>query len=396
MTATTEQLSEAALVVVGGGPAGHAAAQAYREAGGAGRVVLISADDAQPYQRPPLSKDYLRGESDESALPLEAPEFYPDGEIELWLADPVTALDLTSRTISTQSGRQLSFTSCVLATGCRPTELDVPGGDHPGVRRLRSLTEARLLRGAAVRAKTAVVIGSGFIGCEAAVSLASRGLTVTMVTPSELPQLERLGRAAAERLKSWLDDAGVIVRTGQEVTEIHDGTTVLTADGRSAAADLILTAVGVTPNSTLAAEAGLALEKDRILVDERMATATTGVYACGDVALANNALAGRRLLVEHWGEALRMGEIAGANAAGGDQQWSEVPGFWSSIGDRTLKYAAWGDGFDDAQLVEHGGGSFTIWYATAGRAVGVLTHRFDDDYERGRQLIEDGASIPVH
>jgi NADPH-dependent 2,4-dienoyl-CoA reductase/sulfur reductase-like enzyme len=221
-----------------------------------------------------------------------------------------------------------------------------------------------------------------------------RGLDVTMLTSEELPQLGRLGGSAAQRIAGWLATAGVHLQANSEVVEIADGRTVLLTDGRFPA-DLILAAAGVSPNSGLAEKAGLELDEGRIAVDERMASGFRGVFAAGDVALAHNRAAGRRLRVEHWGEALRMGEIAGANAAGADEAWAEVPGFWSQIGRHQLKYTAWGDGFDHDDLVEHGGGAFTVWYSRAGKAVGVLTHYADDDYERGQELISAGEPAPL-
>jgi NADPH-dependent 2,4-dienoyl-CoA reductase/sulfur reductase-like enzyme len=125
-----------------------------------------------------------------------------------------------------------------------------------------------------------------------------------------------------------------------------------------------------------------------------MRSSVPTVLAAGDAALAFNAAAGRHLAVEHWGEALAMGKVAGQTAAGADASWDEVPGFWSTIGGRTLKYAAWGDGFDQAALVDHGSGSFTAWYSRDGVAVGVLTHDADNDYERGQILIEQGRPAP--
>lgn len=391
----TSPTNDAALVVVGGGPAGHSAAAAYRAAGGSGRVLILSADDTAPYQRPPLSKDFLRGETEPDELPIEPPEFYRDNNIELRLADPVSSLSLRHGQVVTQSGLAVGFGRCVLATGCEPAVLPVPGADHPDVLRLRFLAQARILRGRAERAGSAIVIGSGFIGCEAAASLAARGVDVTVLSTEELPQLHRLGREVAERLAGWLTGAGVRLVGGAEVAAIEDGTAVQTTDGRRFTADLVLTAAGVKPRGELAEQAGLAVQDGRILVDERMATGDSRVFAAGDVALAHNVTAGRRLPVEHWGEALRMGEIAGTNAAGGDENWSEVPGFWSQIGDRTLKYSAWGDGYEQAELIEHDNGGFTAWYSQDGAAVGVLTHRADGDYERGGELIAAAAPVPV-
>ncbi|WP_111766043.1 NAD(P)/FAD-dependent oxidoreductase [Nakamurella deserti] len=385
----------AALIVIGGGPAGRSAAAAYREAGGAGRVVLITAEDTPPYRRPPLSKGFLSGEVGEEEMPQRPATDYDDQDIELWLSEPVSGLDTDARRVTTASGREITYDAVVLATGCAAAVLPVDGGDHPAVATLRSLDDGRFLRTAAGSARRAVVIGSGFIGCEAAATLARRGVDVTMVTSEELPQLQRLGRDVAERIAGWLTTAGVAVVSSAPVRRIDPDGAVVTDDG-SHRGDLVLAALGVTPNSALAGAAGLELSDDgRILVDASMATAVPGVFAAGDVVMAENATAGRRLRVEHWGEADRMGTIAGRSAAGVADRWTDVPGFWSTIGDRSLQYKSWGDGYDAVEVVDHGDGAFTAWYSADGVAVGVLTHEADDDYEKGAELIAAGSPAPT-
>jgi 3-phenylpropionate/trans-cinnamate dioxygenase ferredoxin reductase component len=382
------------LVVVGGGPAALEAARSYREAGADGEVVLVSGDDYLPYNRPPLSKDFLRGESHEDALPLEDGDFYRQHGIEVRLRTWARALDTVSRTVTLSDGRTLSYGWCVLATGASPKPLPVPGAEGSGVRYLRSRHQAAQLRAAAAAARSAVVVGSGFIGCEAAASLARRGLAVTLVSMEDGPQAARLGEAASRLLREWLEEEGVSLRLGAQVEAIEDGRVRL-AGQASAEGDLVLVAGGVEPEADIAGEAGLALETGRIQVDDRMRSSAAGVLAAGDVAFAFNAAAGRHLAVEHWGEALAMGRVAGQIAAGEEASWAEVPGFWSTIGDRTLKYAAWGDGFDDASLIDHGGGAFTVWYSREGVTVGVLTHDADHDYERGQRLIEQRRPMPT-
>jgi 3-phenylpropionate/trans-cinnamate dioxygenase ferredoxin reductase component len=382
------------LVVVGGGPAALEAARSYREARTDGEVVLVSGDDYLPYNRPPLSKDFLRGESHEDALPLEDGDFYRQHGIEVRLRTWARALDTVSRTVTLSDGRTLSYGWCLLATGASPKPLPVPGGEGSGVRYLRSRQQAAQLRAAAAAARSAVVVGSGFIGCEAAASLARRGLAVTLVSMEDGPQAARLGDAASQLLREWLEEEGVSLRLGAQVEAIEDGRVRL-AGQASAEGDLLLVAGGVEPEADIAGEAGLALETGRIQVDDRMRSSAAGVLAAGDVAFAFNAAAGRHLAVEHWGEALAMGRVAGQTAAGVEASWAEVPGFWSTIGDRTLKYAAWGDGFDDASLIDHGGGAFTVWYSREGVTVGVLTHDADHDYERGQRLIEQRRPMPT-
>jgi 3-phenylpropionate/trans-cinnamate dioxygenase ferredoxin reductase subunit len=383
------------LVIVGGGPAGLEAARAYREASPANEVVLVSADEHMPYNRPPLSKDFLRGESGEESLPLEDDDWYREHRIEVRLRTPAQALDPIGHVITLIGGETLDYDHCILATGATPKPLPVPGGDGPAVYYLRSRGDARRLREAAAAARSAVVVGSGFIGCEAAASLARRGLTVTLVTMENLPQVARLGDAAGQRLRRWLEDDGVTLRLGAEIEAIEDSRRVRLTDGSSADGDLVLVAGGVDPGAALATQAGLTVAQERVRVDAHMGSSRAGVLAAGDVAFAFNAAAGRHLSVEHWGDALAMGRIAGLTAAGQAASWAEVPGFWSTIGERTLQYAAWGDGFDSAQLVDHGEGAFTVWYGQDGVTVGVLAHGAEDDCDRGQRLIEERRPVPV-
>jgi 3-phenylpropionate/trans-cinnamate dioxygenase ferredoxin reductase subunit len=386
---------KAGLVVVGGGPAGLEATRAYRESGGGGPVILVTADEHLPYDRPPLSKDYLQGQSEETELPLEDEGFYRDHDIQVLLANPATALDPAARTLTLADGVSLTYDACVLATGAAAKPLPVPGGDDPAVLYLRSRTDGRRLRRAAEAARSAVIVGSGFIGCEAAASLAARGLDVTLVTIEELPQATRLGPAAGDRLRQWLEADRVTLRLGVEVEGIQAGRRVHLAGEAEVEGDLVLVAGGSQPEVSLARMSGLAMQHDRIRVDAHMTTSAPGIFAAGDVATAYNPTAGRHLSVEHWGEALTMGRIAGETAAGRQASWVEVPGFWSTIGGQTLKYTAWGDGFDRDHLVEGTQGAFTVWYARDGVTVGVLTHNRDEDYEVGQQLIQHRRPPPA-
>ena len=363
------------LVIVGGGGAGLAAARGYRDAGGEGPVVMLAAEHDPPYMRPALSKEFLRGEPEDIALEAS------DLDVELRLGADVTALDPAARTV-TAGGETLGYDACVLAMGAEPALLPVPGGERAMT--LRSLESARELRGRAAYCTAARIVGSGFIGCEAAASLAMRGLRVTLLSDERVPQLARLGEQAGRRIAGWLADLGVALRLGEAVDAIP-------APGER---ELVLMAAGIRPRADLAVAARIETEQGRIVTDERMRTSADGVYAAGDVALARNAAADRRLPVEHWGEALNQGEAAGRNAAGERTAWSAAPGFWSTIGDKTLKHVAWGDGFDETRFVSHAGEAFTVWYGLGGITVGVLTHDADEDYERGRELIERGRRLP--
>ena len=380
-------MQDAGLVVIGSGPAGVSAATAYREAGGRGPVRLVTADQDLPYERPPLSKDVLRGEAGAEETFLNDPGFYRDHDIEIVLASPVAALLPDESAIRFEDGRTIAYDSCVLATGSKPIRPNLPGADSAHV--LRSRRDAMGLADAAARATTAVVAGSGFIGCEAAASLAARGIGVTLVTEEARPQEARLGAWAGDRIAAWLREAGVELVGADRLAEIMAGS-VRTEGGARYPADLVLLATGVKPMAGLAEGAGLAMQDGRVLVTADLRTSVPSVLAAGDVAYAVNASAGRAISVEHWGDALAMGEIAGRVAAGESAEWDQAPGFWSTIGDRTLKYAAWGDGYDDVRVDADDEG-FTVRYGRDGELVGVLTHERDADYESGQSDVQARA-----
>ena len=375
------------LVVVGSGPAGISAGEAFRRYEGDLPVTILTADPHPPYARPPLSKEFLRGETDD--IGLHPAQWYAERRLSVVHVGAVTEIEPSSHTV-TADGVEFSYRSLVLACGAQPKPLPVPGGEL--ARPLRSLRDATALRESCEDAQSAVVVGAGFIGCEAATSLAMRGLVVTLVAPEEVPQVERLGRTAGKHLLALLDDCGVrYVRAGVHAI---DPTAVHLDDGSRLSTDLTLAATGVTPNCGLAEAAGMTVLQSRVVTGPDLATSADNVYAAGDVALAYNTTAGRAVAIEHWQDAADQGEIAGANAAGDQRLWSAVPGFWSTIGASTIKYHAWGDGYDRDRIVERDSG-FTVWYEADGVAVGVLTCGADDDYELGGKLIAGAKPAPL-
>jgi NADPH-dependent 2,4-dienoyl-CoA reductase/sulfur reductase-like enzyme len=386
-------VSEERIVIVGGGPAGQAAAGAYREAGGEGAVTILAREPDPPYERPPLTKGFLRGESGREELPIEDRGWYEERAIDLRTDAEVAELDLGAREARTAAGEAFPFDRLLLATGADPTVPSLPGADAPAVQTVRRIGDAERLAELG-SGDAALVVGSGFIGCEAAASLAMRGAEVTMATLEEAPQAGRLGAEVAAEISGWLEGLGVEILTEAELESIRPAgdrsARAKFADGEERVADRVLLALGVERNTGLAAAVGLPVE-DGVQVGPTMESADPRLLAAGDVAFAFNATAGRRLRVEHWGEALNMGEVAGKAMAGVEAAWDVAPGFWSRIGVHTLKYVGWGDGYDASRFEAGEEGAFACWYGRDGELVGVASHLDDAAYERGRELIEERA-----
>lgn len=383
------------LVIVGGGPAGLATARAYRNAGGQAETVILTSEPHAPYNRPPLTKEFLRGESGREDLPLEDRAWYGDNAVELRTSTAVVHLDRKRGLVETEGGEEILYDACVLATGSEPVRLPVPGGDDPEILVMRTIENSVRLQDRVGRGDTVVVVGSGFIGCEAAASLSLRGAGVTLVSLEEIPQGERLGKEVGGRIRGWLEDYGVELRMGLGLESIErrdDGFVVSVEGGERIETGTVLFGTGVRPRLGLAEAAGLEIDGG-VVTDSSMRTGGAGIFAVGDIASAYNGSARRHVSVEHWGDALEHGRIAGTVIAGGEATWDMVPGFWSTIGDKTMKYWHWGDGWDNLAFQDRGD-AFVVRYGRDGILVGVLAHGADEEYEQGRGPIERGAAFP--
>jgi 3-phenylpropionate/trans-cinnamate dioxygenase ferredoxin reductase subunit len=386
------------IVIVGAGPGGVATARSYREHGGSGPVTLIGEEPTLPYERPPLTKEFMRGELEETQLLLEQRSWFESNDVQLLQGASVRAIDPQQRRVFVDGGGggALEASSIVLATGSEPLRPSLPGFDHPSVLTMRMLSDSRAIVACANSAEVVIVIGTGFIGCEIAASLTARGARVKLIGQEALPQEARLGADAGRHIAGWLAELGVELIAEAEVSAVHDAQTVELTDGRRVEGSCVVLGMGARPRAALAEAAGLQLRAGAVVVDAtlRAPGCEGAVLAVGDVAHALNTSAGRSLRVEHWGDALAQGELAGRRLAVDEGEWDGVPGFWSTIGERTLKHAAWGDGYEQARTVEHANGGFTVWYSSGGVAVGVLAHECDADYERGRELIGAGEPAP--
>ena len=383
---------EQRIVIVGGGPAALSTARSYRDAGGSAHVDVICAEPHLPYNRPPLTKELLRGELEPADLPLESEAWFAAHAITLRRGRSAVALDRVARTVHLEGGQELPYDACVLATGSAPQRPPVEGAEDPDLHMMRTVDDALRLRAMARPGTRAVVVGAGFIACEAAASLVRRGVAVVLAAPEERPQAQRLGERAGELITTLLREAGVELRLGAELQRIEPHWGVRLADGGTLTADMVVLGTGVAPRSGLASEAGLEVEDGAVLVDASMRSSDSAVLAVGDIAAAQHARAGRRLRVEHWGDALAHGEVAGRTLAGEDAAWTTAPGFWTTIGEHTLKYSAWGDGFDEARVEADGDERLVVRYVRDGQEVGVLALGDDEAYEAARRRLQDGSA----
>jgi 3-phenylpropionate/trans-cinnamate dioxygenase ferredoxin reductase component len=340
--------NQSTFVIVGGGLAGAKAAQTLREEGFEGRVVILAEEDLRPYERPPLSKDYLRGEAEQDVIWVHPADFYATHGIELRTGVRVTTLALDASEVELDGGERIGFDRLLLATGAAPRRLPVPGADLEGVHLLRTVGDSDRLRDAFVAAERLVVIGAGWIGAEVTASARQKGLEVTMVAPEEVPLERVLGREVGAIYRDVHASHGVELALGTGVEAIEgDGRVsgVRTTDGRLLEADLVVVGVGVAPRTELAEAADLRVE-DGVLVDDRLRTSFPSVFAAGDVARAWHPLLGTAVRVEHWANALEQGPVAARNMLGHDLPYDRVPYFFSDQYDVGMEYAGYATDWD--------------------------------------------------
>jgi NADPH-dependent 2,4-dienoyl-CoA reductase/sulfur reductase-like enzyme/nitrite reductase/ring-hydroxylating ferredoxin subunit len=336
----------AAIVIVGGGAAGFACAAELRALGYDGALTMLSADADPPCDRPNLSKDYLAGTAPEEWIPLRDAAFYRDQKIDLRLAQPVSALDVEGRAVIA-GGERFAFDRLLLATGADPVRLPVPGFTADNVHLLRSLADARALIARARSGARAAVIGSSFIGLEAAAALRKRGVEVVVVSESVVPFAHVFGRDVGLVLQRLHEANGVRFQLGRTLAAF-DGKALTLSDASRIEADFVVAGVGVRPRTALAAR-GIAVA-DGIVVDRMLATGVPGIYAAGDVAAYPDPIDGRPVRIEHWVVAERQGQVAARNMLGLATPYAAVPFFWTEQYGVSLRYVGHARHWDEIRI----------------------------------------------
>ncbi len=333
------------IVIIGGGAAGFAAAEQLRRQNYRGSITMLSNEAAAPVDRPNLSKDYLAGSAPEDWVPLRPDSYYDEAGIDLQLNTDVASIDTKSTHVVTASGERIAYDRLLLATGAEPVRLTIPGAMQPNVHTLRSLSDCRAIIEGANGGRRALVIGASFIGLEAAAALRARDIEVHVVAPEKRPMERVRGADMGDFVRALHEKHGVIFHLEDTVTSI-DGKQATFKSGGTLDVDFVVVGIGVRPRSTLAEQAGLALDRG-VLVNAFLETSVAGIYAAGDIARWPDPYSGQNIRVEHWVVAQRQGQVAALNMLGQQQKFDAVPFFWSQHYDVPINYVGHAEQWDE-------------------------------------------------
>jgi 3-phenylpropionate/trans-cinnamate dioxygenase ferredoxin reductase component len=385
------------FVIVGAGLAGAKAAETLRGEGFTGRLLLVGEEAERPYDRPPLSKAYLRGEVDRDGLSLHQGEFYATHDIQLHTSTAVRSIHPVARRLELASGERVGYDRLLLATGAAPRRLPLPGAGLDGIHHLRSRGDADTLAAAAARAEHVVVVGTGWIGSEAAASLRQLGRQVTLLGPDTAPLARVLGPEIGGVYRDLHADHGVRLQLGTRVAGFRGHRrveAVVTSDGRTIECDLALVGAGAVPRTELAEAAGLPVQGG-VLVDQRLQVlGAAGVYAAGDVAAAWHPRYRTHLRVEHWANAFHQGPAAARSMLGIPTSYQRLPYFFSDQYDLSIQHAGLATAWD--QVVLRGDPAthaFLAFWLKDQRVVAGMHANVWDAIEPIQTLIRDGRPV---
>jgi 3-phenylpropionate/trans-cinnamate dioxygenase ferredoxin reductase subunit len=388
------------FVIVGGGLAAAKAAEALRDQGFTGTLTLVGDEQYPPYERPPLSKDYLTGKADRESVFVHPAGWYAEHDVDLLLSTEVTSIDRAAHVVRLADDTIVGYDKLLLATGASPRRLRVPGADADGVHYLRRMSDSDRIKDVLTTPGRLVVIGAGWIGLEIAAAARLAGVEVTILETAELPLLRVLGREVATVFADLHAEHGVDQRFGVEIAEITtvDGmaTGVLLGDGTVVPADHVIVGVGVSPNTRLAEAAGLRVDNG-IVVDASLRTSDPDIFAAGDVANARHPLLDRYIRVEHWANALNQPAVAAAGMVGTAASYDELPYFFTDQYDLGMEYLGQvgPDGYD--KVVFRGDVTttreFIVFWLHENRVVAGMNVNVWDVTDSIKNLIRSGKTV---
>jgi 3-phenylpropionate/trans-cinnamate dioxygenase ferredoxin reductase component len=391
--------TDTTYLIAGASLAGAKAAETLRAEGFDGRLVMIGAEPEYPYERPPLSKDYLLGKTGRDTIYVHPPQWYADQDVTLRLGVAVTSIDRAGHQVTLADGNRIGYSKLLLTTGSAPRLLTVPGAGLDGVLYLRTAPDSDRIRAAFQDAARVVVIGGGWIGLEATAAARTAGAEVTLLEAAGLPLLRVLGQEVAEIFANLHRDHGVDLRTGVQVAEITgtggraDG--VRLADGSQVAADVIIVGVGIAPNTQLAGQAGLEVT-DGVQVDAELRSSDPDIYAAGDVASAFHPRLGRHIRVEHWANALHQPQAAARAMLGQQVTYDREPYFYTDQYDLGMEYSGYVEPGDYDRVVFRGdvpGREFIAFWTSGGRVLAGMNVNVWDVNDKIEALVRSGQPV---
>ena len=391
----------AEFLLIGGGMASANCAAELRKQGAEGDILLVGREPEVPYERPPLSKEYLRGDAKREDAYVNAPDWYEENGVELRTKTNVMSLDTDKRVAKLQGGDEVEFEKALIATGANVNILRVEGAELEGIHYLRAFGNSDAIRDDAEKAERVVMIGGSYIGCEVAASLTAKGTTCSIVMMEDVALSRVFGDDAGRWFQEQMEAKGVEFHPG-ETLEAFEGdgkvSAVVTESGKAIEGDFVVVGAGVRPDVMLAQKAGLEVAEEApggIVCDQTLQTSVEGIYAAGDVCNYDSAVHGRRLRVEHWDVAMQQGMHVGKCMAGDPAPYDVVPYFFSDLADwASLEYVGPAEGWDEEiWRGDRDAGEFAVFYLKDGKVAGCLSVERSEDLGVARELLAEGVDV---
>jgi 3-phenylpropionate/trans-cinnamate dioxygenase ferredoxin reductase component len=389
---------EVDFLLIGGGMASANCAAELRRRGADGSILLVGREPEPPYERPPLSKEYLRGEAGREDAHVQQASWYAENDVDLLSGRNVMSLDVEARTAKVQGGEEVRFDRALLGTGAMVNILRVEGAENEGVHYLRAFGNSDAIRTDAEAAEHVVLVGGSYIGCEVAASLAAKGTACTILAMEEVALSRTFGEEAGRFFQERLEEHGVTFHGGETLSAFEgDGRVkaVIAESGLAVECDAVVVGAGVRPDATLAQRAVIEVGDGGIVCDSKLRTSVEGIYAAGDCCSYESVVHGRRVHVEHWDVAMQQGQHAAANMLGADEDYTTVPYFFSDLADwASLEYV--GPAYEWDREVWRGdrdGGEFSVWYLQGGRVAGCLSVERSEDLAEARRMLAGGVDV---
>src|SRR4051794_24104605 len=388
---------EVDFLLVGGGMASAHCAAELRRRGAEGSILLVGREPEPPYERPPISKEYLRGDAGRSDAYVNQPAWYEENGVDLLTGRNVLSLDPEARTAKVQGGEEVAFDKALIGTGAVVNILRVEGAENEGIHYLRAYGNSDAIRADAESAEHVVLIGGSYIGCEVAASLTARGVDCTIVMIEEVALSRTFGGDAGRWFHERLESHGVKIHGGEELEAFEgDGrvNAVLTKGGLALDCDAVIVGAGVKPDTMLAQRAGVEVDNG-IVCDSKLQTSAAGIYAAGDCCSYDSVVHGRRIRVEHWDVAMQQGMHAARNMLAEDRDYEVVPYFFSDLADwASLEYVGPAREWDEEiWRGDRDRGEFSVWYLKDGKVAGALSVERSEDLAEARRMIAEGVDV---